>query len=344
MTTTANTELRCAVLDDYQDSALRRPSWDRLRGRVEVHAFHAHVDDEETLANALADFDILVLMRERTPVTRALLQRLPRLKLLVTTGIRNGVVDVDACRDFGIPVCGTRGVLNDAAELTWALILASRRHLLREAASLRAGGPWQQTEGRSLKGSMLGVIGLGRLGSAVARVGLAFGMDVQAWSRNLTAERCHAVGVRHCQDLDTLLSTSDVVTIHSVLSDRTRGLVDAAALACMRSDALLVNNSRGPIVDEAALVAALASNAIGGAALDVYEQEPLPADHPFRTLPNVLATPHIGYVTVQNYDVFFADIVEDIEGWLAGTLVREIVQPHPAQRSAARPGNPVGPG
>ena len=323
--------LRCAVLNDYQDSALRRPQWRELDGRVEVHVFREHIADENQLVAALADFDIVVLMRERARITRSLLQKSPKLKLLVTTGSRNGSVDVAACREFGVTFCGTRNGIPAAGELTWALILAHSRHLLVEATSLRNSGPWQQTEGQMLAGRTLGIIGLGTLGGEVARVGLAFGMQVQAWSANLQASRCAELGVHGCESLDELLSTSDIVTIHQVLSDRTRGLLGARELARMRPGSLLVNTSRSAIVDERALIQALRDGTISGAALDVFDQEPLPPDHPFRRLPNVLATPHIGFVTAQTYDLFYGDVVEDIVGWLAGTAVREIVQQHPAQ-------------
>ena len=323
--------LRCAILDDYQDSALRRAGWKELKGRVEFKVFREHIAEEGQLGIALADFDVVVLMRERTRFTRSLLRTLPKLKLLVTTGSRNGSVDVAACQEQGVTFCGTRNGNAAAGELTWGLILAQSRHLLAEAGSLRRGGPWQQTEGLLLAGRTLGVIGLGLLGGGVARVGLAFGMHVTAWSAHLQPSRCQEVGVQQCETLEELLSTSDIVTIHQVLSDRTRGLIGARELAQMRQGALLVNTSRSAIVDEPALIEALRSGVIAGAALDVFDQEPLPVDHPFRTLPNMLATPHIGFVTEQSYDIFYGDAAENIAAWLRGEPVRQILDQHPAQ-------------
>jgi phosphoglycerate dehydrogenase-like enzyme len=322
--------LMCAILDDYQGSALRRPQWGSLRSRLDIHVFREHIADEDELAEALADFDIVVLMRERTQMPRALIQRLHRLKLLVTTGSRNGSLDVAACRERGLTVCGTSNGIPAAAELTWALILAHTRNLLVEAQNLRSGGPWQTTEGVALTGRTLGVIGLGTLGSEVATVGCALGMQVQAWSTNLQASRCEGLGVKRCETLDELLAGSDIVTIHQVLSSRTRGLIGARELKLMRKGALLVNTSRSLIVDEQALIEALRDGTLGGAALDVFDQEPLPKDHPLRTMPNVLATPHIGFVTQQTYDSFYREVVEDIAAWLHGAPIREIAVQHPA--------------
>jgi phosphoglycerate dehydrogenase-like enzyme len=315
---------RCAVLDDYQGVALDMADWAPVLDGVEVTVFRDHLDDEDALARRLADFEIVVLMRERTPVRRSLLERLPALKLLVTTGMRNASVDVAAAVERGVLVCGTGGVGGGTAELTWALILGLARHVTEESAGLRAGGPWQRTVGLDLAGASLGLLGLGRLGAGVARIGHAFGMRVSAWSENLTEERAAEVGVRRAASKAELLTNSDVVSIHLVLSDRSRGLLGAADLALLRPTAYLVNTSRGPIVDEPALVEALRAGRLAGAGLDVFDVEPLPVDHPFRTLPNVLALPHLGYVTQAGYEIFYREIVEDIAAYLAGAPVREL--------------------
>jgi phosphoglycerate dehydrogenase-like enzyme len=315
---------RCAVLDDYQGVALDMADWAPVLDGVEVTVFRDHLDDEDALARRLADFEIVVLMRERTPVRRSLLERLPALKLLVTTGMRNASVDVAAAVERGVLVCGTGGVGGGTAELTWALILGLARHVTEESAGLRAGGPWQRTVGLDLAGASLGLLGLGRLGAGVARIGHAFGMRVSAWSENLTEERAAEVGVRRAASKAELLANSDVVSIHLVLSDRSRGLLGAADLALLRPTAYLVNTSRGPIVDEPALVEALRAGRLAGAGLDVFDVEPLPVDHPFRTLPNVLALPHLGYVTQAGYEIFYREIVEDIAAYLAGAPVREL--------------------
>ena len=283
--------------------------------------FRDHLADEAAIAKRLGDFDVVVAMRERTPFTRALFERLPRLRLLVTTGMRNASIDLRAAADRGVVVCGTTGLPSPTAELTWALILALARHVPREDRATREGR-WQETLGVTLAGKTLGVIGLGQLGSRVARVGKAFEMDVVAWSQNLTAERAAAVGATLAGSRDELLARADIVTIHLVLGERTRGLLGARELALMRPTAYLVNTSRGPIVDEQALVAALRAGAIAGAGLDVYDEEPLPADHPLRRLPNTVITPHLGYVTEETYRVFYPQAVEDIRGYLTGAPVR----------------------
>jgi phosphoglycerate dehydrogenase-like enzyme len=316
---------RCAVLDDYQGVALQSADWSPVRDSVEIDVFGEHLADEDALVTALQEHEIVVLMRERTPFPRTVLERLPRLRLLVTTGRRNASVDVAAAVERGVVVCGTSGLVTPTVELTWALILGLARSVTPENVALRAGdGPWQHSVGTDLAGSTLGVLGLGRIGSRVARIGQAFGMDVVAWSQNLTADAAAEAGARLASSKEELLAAGDIVTIHLVLSERTRGLLGAAELDQMRPDGYLVNTSRGPIVDEAALVAALRAGRIAGAALDVFDVEPLPADHPFRTLPNVLATPHLGYVSKQNYVIFYREIVEDISAFLAGAPVRTI--------------------
>ena len=310
---------RVAILDDYQAVALRLADWGSLPADVEV--FRDHVADEAGVAARLADFDVVVAMRERTPFTRSLLARLPRLRLLVTTGMRNASIDLRAAAERGIRVCGTAGLPSPTAELTWALILALVRHVPREDRATR-DGRWQETLGTTLSGKTLGVLGLGQLGSRVARVGRAFEMDVLAWSQNLTAERAAAAGATLAGSKDEVLARADVVTIHLVLGERTRGLLGARELALMRPTAYLVNTSRGPIVDEPALIAALRAGTIAGAGLDVYDEEPLPPDHPLRRLPNTVITPHLGYVTEETYRIFYPQAVEDVRAFLAGAPVR----------------------
>ena len=272
----------------------------------------------------IAQAEILVIMRERTPFPAALLERLPRLELLVTSGMRNLAIDLAAARARNVVVCGTDSSPTPPTELTWALILGLARHVAPESLTLRAGGPWQSTIGTDLAGATLGVLGLGKIGTRVAEIGRAFGMRVIAWSPNLDDARAAAAGVERAASKEALLEASDVVTIHLVLGDRTRGLLGAAELRRMRRDAFLVNTSRAPIVDQAALLQALEEGWIAGAGLDVFETEPLPADSPFRRLPNVLALPHLGYVSRSNYRTFFTQAVEDIEAWLAGAPIRRL--------------------
>ncbi len=295
--------------------------WSAVADRVEVNVFHEHFDDEDALVAAIEDCEIVVIMRERTPFRSPLLKRLPNLKLLITTGMRNASVDVAAAAERGVAVCGTGGGGNGTAELTWALILGLARKLVPENEALRTGGKWQSTVGVDLIGKRLGLIGLGNIGSSVARVGQAFGMEVAAWSPNLTAERAAAVGVTLAGSKEELLESSDFVSIHIVLSERTRGLLGAKELGFMRPTSFLINTSRGPIVDRDALLDVLRNGKIAGAGLDVYETEPLPAEDPLRSLPNVLATPHIGYVTEAAYRGFYRDIVRDIEAYLDGAPI-----------------------
>jgi phosphoglycerate dehydrogenase-like enzyme len=311
--------LRLAVLDDYQGVAARFLG--HVGDDVEVVVFHDHVDDEDELVARLEPFDCVVAMRERTPFPARVLERLPGLKLLVTTGMGNASIDVDAAAARGIVVCGTGAVGAPTAELTIGLMLALARRIPHEDALVRAGG-WQSTLGVELRGKTLGVVGLGNLGARVARVALALGMSVVAWSENLTPERAEEVDATRAASLQALLAVADVVTIHLRLSDRTRGLLGRDELAAMKPTAFLVNTSRGPIVDEAALVAALHDGTIAGAALDVFDVEPLPEDHPLRTAPNAVLTPHVGYVTEENYRVFYAEAAEDIRGFRAGDPIR----------------------
>jgi phosphoglycerate dehydrogenase-like enzyme len=307
---------KIAILDDYQQVALQLAEWSQLPDTCDVEVFTDTLPFGEALVQRLQPFEVLCIMRERTPFPRALLERLPNLRLLVTSGARNAAIDTAAASEWGIIVCGTRSPAHATPELAVGLMLALARGLLRETASLRDGG-WQVGLGRELHGSTLGVLGLGRLGSKVAQLGKAFGMRVIAWSQNLTEDRAREVGVR-LVDKNGLFTQSDFISIHLKLGERSRGLVDARALALMKPDACLVNTSRGPIVDEAALLDALAENRIGGAAIDVYDEEPLPGDHPLRRLPNAICTPHIGYVTEQTYRVFYSGMLEVIKAYLAG--------------------------
>jgi phosphoglycerate dehydrogenase-like enzyme len=310
----ADTKIAIAVLDDYQGVALQIADWSAVLARAHVEVFRDHVADEDALVARLLPFDIVCVMRERTPMTRSLIERLPRLKLIASTARRNASIDVAAATERGIEVAHTGYSSAATVELTWALILASARHITAESASLRSGG-WQQTIGEDLAGKTLGILGLGNIGSQVAKVGLAFGVEVIAWSQNLTDAAAAAVGAT-LVGKDDLFHRADIVSIHLVLSQRTRGLVGEAELARMKPTARLVNTSRGPIVDEAALTHALVTRQIAGAAIDVFDQEPLPPDHPFRSLDNVLATPHIGYVSRNVYERFYGDTVHNILAWL----------------------------
>jgi phosphoglycerate dehydrogenase-like enzyme len=313
-----NGAMRVAVLDDYQQVAAGLADWGRLAG--EVVFFSDHLDEDASLVERLAGFDVIVAMRERTPFDRPLLTTLPNLRLLVTTGSRNSAIDMDAAKELGVLVCGTASSGHATAELSFALIQMLARSLMDEITGVR-GGEWQLGLGRDLKGSVLGVVGLGRVGAQVAAYGLAFGMDVVAWSQNLTAERCEAIGVRQVAKQE-LLTSSDFVTLHLKLGPRSVGVIGAADLFVMKPTAYLVNTSRGPLVDTEALVAALDAGAIAGAALDVFEPEPLPVDHPLRHHPKILPTPHIGYVTEQTYQIFYPEALEDIEAWRDGSPIR----------------------
>jgi phosphoglycerate dehydrogenase-like enzyme len=316
--------LRCAVLDDYQDVALSTADWTGLADQVAVRAYREHFASVDELVDAVRDCQVLVIMRERTPFPAEVFTRLPELRLLITSGMRNASIDLAAADKAGVTVCGTGSDGKPPAELTWALILGLARGIAIENAELRANGPWQSTLGTTLAGKTLGLLGFGKIGVAVGRVGRAFGMDVLAWSANLTEQRTSAEGVRLAASKAELLRAADVLSVHLVLGDRTRGLLGAEDLALLRPSALLVNTSRAAIVDQAALVDALRHNRIAGAGLDVFEQEPLPAGDPFRTLPNVLATPHLGYVSDTNYAVYFREAVEDIAAYLGGTPMREL--------------------
>jgi phosphoglycerate dehydrogenase-like enzyme len=305
-----------AVLDDYQNVALKLADWSKLQAGHRLQVFNTHFGDLETAAKALQGFEVVGVMRERTPFTRALFEKLPNLKLLVTTGKRNASIDLAAAKDRGVLVCNTGGAGRATAELAIGLMIGLARHLGVEFQNMRNGG-WQTTVGSDLDGKTLGLIGLGNLGGKVARIGKAIGMKTIAWSENLTAERAREQGAERV-DKDALFRQSDVISINTVLSDRTRGLVGAREFGLMKPTALLVNTSRGPIVDQAALLTALREKRIAGYGADVYDSEPLPASHPLRAEPRALLTPHIGYVTEETYRDFYAGMVATIEAWLAG--------------------------
>jgi phosphoglycerate dehydrogenase-like enzyme len=305
-----------AVLDDYQNVALSMADWSVLDGQAAVTVFNDHVSNTDAVVARLRRFDVVCVMRERTPMSRAVIERLPKLRLIASTAHANASIDLEGAAERGIKIVHTGYSSNPTIELTWALILAGARNLIAETASLRGGG-WQHFIGDDLAGRTLGLLGLGNIGGAVARIAKAFGMEVLAWSQNLTADRAADAGARLVTK-DELFRQSDIISIHLVLSSRTRGLVGAAELTLMKPSARLVNTSRGPIVVEAALLSALEAGKISGAAIDVFDQKPLPPDHPFRRLPNLLATPHIGYVSRDLYARFYQDTVNNIRQWLAG--------------------------
>ena len=306
--------MKVAILDDYQNVALEMAEWSPVARRAEITVFNDHVADPDAVVERLLPFDVICVMRERTPLPRAVIEHLPRLKLIASTGSRNASIDMTAAEEHGIHVTATGYRSTPTIEMTWALILASARHIVRESSSVREGG-WQTSVGAELDGKVLGVLGLGNIGGQVARIGLAFGMKVIAWSQNMTPQIAEAAGAALVTK-DELFRQADVVTIHLILSKRTRGLVGAADLALMKPTSWLINTSRGSIVDDGALVQALTARTIAGAALDVFDTEPLPADHPFRSLENVLATPHIGYVAEDLYRTFYGDAAVSIAGWL----------------------------
>jgi D-3-phosphoglycerate dehydrogenase len=317
---------RCAILDDYQNVALKLADWSKITRDVEIKVFTEAVrrSDADTIRDC-RDFDIIVMMRERTRFPRAVIEALPKLKLLITTGAYNASIDMKACAERGIVVCGTGGFGNPTTGIAFGLILELTRRIGWEHARMKSGVPWQNTLGMDIEGKTLGVLGLGKLGARAAGVGKAFGMKAIAWSQNLTPERCKEVGVEYATK-DDLLRNADIITIHLVLSDRTRGLIGAKELGLMKKTAYLVNTSRGPIIDEKALIDALNAKQIAGAGLDVFDVEPLPLDHVFRKMDNVVITPHLGYVSQQNYERYYPDIVDNIRGFLDGKPVR-IVAP-----------------
>lgn len=316
-------KLRCAVLDDYQNVAQSFADWSALAPEVEVAVFNKPLGDTGAAAKALAGCAILCAMRERTPISRALIEKLPDLKLIVTTGMRNAAIDMQAAKERGIVVCGTDSAGHPTAELTFGLILDLARRIGLESARMKAGEAWQSTIGADLHGKTLGILGLGKLGSRVARIAQACGMEVIAWSQNLTPEKAREAGATYVPK-EELLRRADFVTIHLILSERTRGLIGAGELKSMKPSAYLINTSRGPIVDEKALAAALKGGIIAGAGVDVFDVEPMSRDHPFRSLPNMTVTPHLGYVTQDNYRIFYGQTVECIRAWLDGKPVRAI--------------------
>jgi phosphoglycerate dehydrogenase-like enzyme len=313
--------VRCAILDDYQNVALGSADWSTVKGDLDIKVFDAHLGGADKVIAALQDFEIVVAMRERTGFPRAVIEALPKLKLLITTGMRNASIDTEAAKARGVMVCGTGSFGRPTSGIAIGLMLELTRHIGYENARLHAGATWQSTIGPDLDGMTLGVLGLGNLGQRTATIAKAFGMKVIAWSQNLTAEKCAAAGVGYVGK-DDLFRQSDFITIHIVLSTRSRGLVGAGELGLMKPTAYLINTSRGPIIDEAALLAALREKKIAGAGLDVFDTEPLPVDHPLRKMDNVVLTPHLGYVSVQNYRGYFAGVVEDIRGFLDGKPVR----------------------
>jgi phosphoglycerate dehydrogenase-like enzyme len=306
--------MKVAILDDYQNVALRLADWSAVRRHADITVFNDHIADPSGVVERLRPFDAICVMRERTPLTREILQQLPNLKLIASTGPRNASINSQTATDLGIAVTATGYDSTPTIEFTWSLILASMRGIDREADSLKAGG-WQTSLGANLRGRSLGVVGLGNIGTEVARIGVAFGMKVIAWSQNLTEEKASAAGAT-LVDKQTLFREADIVTVHLVLSSRTKGLIGPLEFALMKPTARIVNTSRSPIVDEVALIEALQARRIAGAAVDVFDVEPLPPDHPFRKLENVLATPHIGYVTEDLYRTFYGDAAASIAKWL----------------------------
>jgi D-3-phosphoglycerate dehydrogenase len=312
---------RCAILDDYQNVALKVTDWSKVAGDLDIAVFNEHLGGPDNVVKALQGCEIVVAMRERTGFPRAVIEKLPDLKLLISTGMRNASIDVAAAKERGVVVCGTGAVGSPTSGIAIGLMLELTRRIGYVNARMKAGVPWQSTIGVDLEGLTLGVLGLGKLGARTARIAKAFGMKVIAWSQNLTPEKCKEAGVDYVSKED-LFRQSDFVTIHVVLSQRSRGLVGAKEFGLMKPSAYIINTSRGPIIDEAAMLAALKEKKIGGAGLDVFDVEPLPIDHPLRKLDNVVLTPHLGYVSMQNYQAYFAGVVDDIRGYLDGKPVR----------------------
>jgi phosphoglycerate dehydrogenase-like enzyme len=313
--------VRCAILDDYQNVVLKVADWSKVKSDLDIKVFNEHLGGPDKVIAALKAFAIVVAMRERTGFPKQVIDALPDLKLLITTGMRNASIDTEAAKARGVTVCGTPNFGNPTSGITIGLMLELTRHIGYENARLHAGATWQTTIGPDLEGLTLGVLGLGRLGTRTANIAKAFGMKVIAWSQNLTPEKCAAAGVGYVGK-DDLFRQSDFITIHIVLSPRSRGLVGAKEFGLMKSSAFIINTSRGPLIDEPALIAALREKKIAGAGLDVFDAEPLPLDHPFRKMDNVVITPHLGYVTEQNYRHYFTGAVEDIRGFLDGKPVR----------------------
>ena len=317
------TRLRCAILDDYINLTLEIADWSKVRDRVDITVFNQPFASAEAAADALKDFEIICAMRERTPFPRALFASLPKLKLLITSGMRNASIDMEAAKEHGVVLCGTQWARDPTAPLTMGLILELTRNIGRENARMHAGEPLQKFVGMEIEGKTLGVVGLGKLGTKVAKLAQAFGMNVMAWSPNLTPERCKEAGVGYATK-EELFSTADIITVHVVLSQRSRGLVGAEDLARMKPTSYLVNTARGPIVDEAALLTTLQQRRIAGAAIDVFSVEPLPVEHPFRKLDNIVLTPHLGYVTAESFRNHYSQMVEGIDAWFKGETLRKL--------------------
>src|SRR5437588_7106061 len=314
---------RCAILDDYQNVALKVADWSKVSADLDIKVFNDHLGEQDNVIRALQGFEIICAMRERTAFPRDVIEKLPQLKLLITTGMRNASIDVAAAKARGVVVCSTPAVGNPTSGIAIGVMLELTRRIGYENARMKAGVPWQTTIGMDLEGLTLGVLGLGKLGTRTARIAQAFGMKVIAWSQNLTPQKCKEIGVDYVSKED-LFRQADFVTIHVVLSQRSRGLVGANELGLMKPSAYIINTSRGPIIEEAALLAALRENKIAGAGLDVFDIEPLPVDHPLRKMDNVVLTPHLGYVAVQNYRAYFGGVVDDIRAFLDGKPVRVI--------------------
>jgi D-3-phosphoglycerate dehydrogenase len=317
------TRLRCAILDDYLNLALRVADWSKLKDRLDITVFNEPFASSEAAAGALKDFEIICAMRERTPFPRGLFAALPKLKLLITSGMRNAALDLEAAKDHQVVLCGTQFGRDPTAPLTMGLILELTRNIGRENARMHAGEPLQKFVGMEIEGKTLGVVGLGKLGAKVSGLAKAFGMNVIAWSPNLTPERCKEVGVGYTSK-EELFSSADIITVHVVLSQRSRGLVGRDDLARMKPTSYLVNTARGPIVDEAALLETLQQKKIAGAAVDVFSVEPLPVDHPFRKLDNIVLTPHLGYVTEEGFRSHYTQMIEGIDAWFKGESLRRL--------------------
>jgi D-3-phosphoglycerate dehydrogenase len=317
------TRLRCAILDDYINLARTVADWSKVEDRIDITVFNEPFASPEAAAHALKDFEIICAMRERTPFPRTLFAALPNLKLLITSGMRNAAIDMEAARDHRVVLCGTQWARDPTAPLTMGLILELTRNIGRENARAHAGEPLQKFVGIEIEGKTLGVIGLGKLGTKVSRLAQAFGMNVIAWSPNLTPERCKEAGVGYATK-EELFATADIITVHVVLGPRSRGLVGAEDLARMKPTSYLINTARGPIVDEMALLKTLQERKIAGAAIDVFSVEPLPVDHPFRKLDNIVLTPHLGYVTQESFGNHYRQMVEGIDAWFKGEVLRKL--------------------
>jgi phosphoglycerate dehydrogenase-like enzyme len=317
------TRLRCAIPDDYFKISMNFADWSKITDRVDLTVFEKPFKSQDEAAAALKDFDIILAMRERTAFPRAMFDRLPNLKLMITAGMRNAAIDFDAAKDHNVVLCGTNFARDPTAPLTMGLILELTRKIGRESARMHAGEPWQINMGMEIEGRTLGVIGLGKLGAKVAKLAQAFGMNVIAWSPNLTPEKCKEVGATYATK-EELFKTADVITIHVVLGPRSRGLVGREDLLRMKPTAYIVNTARGPIIDEAALLDTLQQRKIAGAGIDVFSVEPLPVDHPFRKLDNMVITPHLGYATEENFRGHYTQMVEGIDGWFKGEPLRRL--------------------